>query len=1016
MATVSKKLTAILLTAAMILTGSLGSCISVFADGGENPDNLMNQSSENSYVCRDSEGMTNNGITIEKAEFCKGKDKLTFGYKVIYGFVYLRLSGAPEGARYKITRSNAGYDHHNFWLVGMPPAHGFSWEFGYSPGETIDFDVYDNKGEEKLASFSNVELRVIDCNKAVDELEKGDGGEPALLTCDFFSGGPCGSTSAKNPGVNEFADGNVYIRVKNIPGAAKFDIEYNKLKKPAQNESPAEYEKTKSKHKGFIGTMPTASNNTDYFSVPMVVHNNSYMDTPDEQKNKPEFPITVYVYDKDDQLLHTFNDVYPRIVSKFNRLITAANGLTGGLEFGQLNLLVGDSYTVNHNEYTEDSAKAFLDARKEAEDLIKGKKGTQAQVNFLTLTLFNARKNLVPKGGSGTPIQEWEFDKDTNTLIKYNGSAKDVVIPEEFDGAPVFHIGEGAFLSKGISKISLPSKLKTVKKNAFKDNNIRELNIPATTSEIAEGAFNDNRISELTFAPVSSVTTIGKDAFRSNALKKVTIPGSIKSIKDYAFAFNMFESETFEIDAKASDVNFEPSALDKNTANKNQRVLPKFLKDDPAQPPQPAMPFKMLCLLESKDDVQNFSISVTNKATQQTYQPIKSEIDDDSILYTFDIPKGEYMFKENSKFFAICACGKPMAEDEKVFNYKGINSEPFSLIIKSWDNWREITYQLTSEMKLKPYNPADPACSLRAILEKGKSLLANQIPMFSMDENKYAFVGWRSENKTYTSEELMKYVPEKNMHFLAVIRNKQTNQEIVAGDTPTPNPPSGGSGGSGGSSGGSAAGGTASGSNGADGVNNSSKTETDTKKSDAVSFSDVSDSHWASAAVKYVAAKKIFNGTGDNKFSPSEKMTRGMFVTALARYFNGTGETPAAFRDVKSGDYYASSVGWALEKKIINGISAGEFGSGFEINREQVAAILYRAITSEGKAPKDKKAVSRTEFKDASSISPFAKEAVGELVAMGILTGRDGDLFAPKDRLTRAEAAAIFHRLDTVLK
>ncbi len=243
-----------------------------------------------------------------------------------------------------------------------------------------------------------------------------------------------------------------------------------------------------------------------------------------------------------------------------------------------------------------------------------------------------------------------------------------------------------------------------------------------------------------------------------------------------------------------------------------------------------------------------------------------------------------------------------------------------------------------------------------------------------------------------------------------------TAKELTAGDTPTPNPPSGGSGGSGGSSGGSAAGGTASGSNGADGVNNSSKTETDTKKSDAVNFSDVSDSHWASAAVKYVAAKKIFNGTGDNKFSPSEKMTRGMFVTALARYFNGTGETPAAFRDVKSGDYYASSVGWALEKKIINGISAGEFGSGFEINREQVAAILYRAITSEGKAPKDKKAVSRTEFKDASSISPFAKEAVGELVAMGILTGRDGDLFAPKDRLTRAEAAAIFHRLDTVLK
>ncbi|WP_215508670.1 hypothetical protein, partial [Peptoniphilus sp. EMRHCC_23] len=52
------------------------------------------------------EGMKDHGIEIEKAEFCKSKDRVDFGYKGIYGFVYLRLKGAPDGATYKIRLYN----------------------------------------------------------------------------------------------------------------------------------------------------------------------------------------------------------------------------------------------------------------------------------------------------------------------------------------------------------------------------------------------------------------------------------------------------------------------------------------------------------------------------------------------------------------------------------------------------------------------------------------------------------------------------------------------------------------------------------------------------------------------------------------------------------------------------------------------------------------------------------------------------------------------------------------------
>ena len=108
---------------------------------------------------------------------------------------------------------------------------------------------------------------------------------------------------------------------------------------------------------------------------------------------------------------------------------------------------------------------------------------------------------------------------------------------------------------------------------------------------------------------------------------------------------------------------------------------------------------------------------------------------------------------------------------------------------------------------------------------------------------------------------------------------------------------------------------------------------------------------------------------------------------------------------------------WGVDKKIINGISENEFGSNMNITREQVATILHRAISVSGKSLKEENIVTTAvEFNDAEKISPFAKESISKLVEMGILTGRDGNMFAPKDTLIRAEAAAIFQRLDTLLK
>lgn len=49
-------------------------------------------------------------------------------------------------------------------------------------------------------------------------------------------------------------------------------------------------------------------------------------------------------------------------------------------------------------------------------------------------------------------------------------------------------------------------------------------------------------------------------------------------------------------------------------------------------------------------------------------------------------------------------------------------------------------------------------------------------------------------------------------------------------------------------------------------------------------FYDISPSDWYYSAVSFVTDNGMFNGTGDNSFSPASTMTRGMFVTVLGRY------------------------------------------------------------------------------------------------------------------------------------
>ncbi len=160
--------------------------------------------------------------------------------------------------------------------------------------------------------------------------------------------------------------------------------------------------------------------------------------------------------------------------------------------------------------------------------------------------------------------------------------------------------------------------------------------------------------------------------------------------------------------------------------------------------------------------------------------------------------------------------------------------------------------------------------------------------------------------------------------------------------------------------------------------------------------------------MQYVYDKGMIQGVSETSFAPTATTTRGAIVTMLHRLEAEPTATPAAFRDVADGLWYANSVAWAAAKGIVNGYEDNSFRPGDPITREQVASILYRYAA--GKGLDMTASADLSAFADAGQVSPYAVQAIAWANAQGIVTGKSGGILDPKGQATRAEVAAMLMR------
>ncbi len=185
-------------------------------------------------------------------------------------------------------------------------------------------------------------------------------------------------------------------------------------------------------------------------------------------------------------------------------------------------------------------------------------------------------------------------------------------------------------------------------------------------------------------------------------------------------------------------------------------------------------------------------------------------------------------------------------------------------------------------------------------------------------------------------------------------------------------------------------------------------------------FDDVLDGSWYLDAAQYVYDNGLMSGYG-KEFTPNANMSRAMVVTTLYRMEGSPKVTDysayLSFKDVKTGDWYADAVAWALNNDIATGDPVNhKFNPNANVTREQLAAFLYRYTEFKGGSVTERGDLSN--MKNADKVSSWAlKEmqwAVGTELISGIAEVKDDQIvardLAPQGNATRAQMATILQR------
>lgn len=189
-----------------------------------------------------------------------------------------------------------------------------------------------------------------------------------------------------------------------------------------------------------------------------------------------------------------------------------------------------------------------------------------------------------------------------------------------------------------------------------------------------------------------------------------------------------------------------------------------------------------------------------------------------------------------------------------------------------------------------------------------------------------------------------------------------------------------------------------------------------TKPSQTEVFKDIDSVPWAKDAINALFNRGVVSGSAEGVFSPQSNVKREELITMIVRQLklNITGDTPQ-FKDVDKNAWYFDTVKTAFNCGITKGYSEDRFGIGDDITRQDMATMIYNAITTCGVEVPEKTG-NAANFADKNSIAPYAADAINYLYSRGVIGGYEDNTFGPTKNATRAEVAVMLNRISPYIK
>ena len=175
-------------------------------------------------------------------------------------------------------------------------------------------------------------------------------------------------------------------------------------------------------------------------------------------------------------------------------------------------------------------------------------------------------------------------------------------------------------------------------------------------------------------------------------------------------------------------------------------------------------------------------------------------------------------------------------------------------------------------------------------------------------------------------------------------------------------------------------------------------------------FTDVT-KNWAYPGIQYCVTHGIMGGMGNGTFAPTGTTTRAQIVQILYN-LEGTpavsGTTP--FTDLTA-NWYKPAILWAYQNNVVAGTSPTTFAPDQPVTREQIAVILTQYMFNVLKMNRTWTPADLSTFPDGAQVSGWAKEAMQDAVALGLINGTkapDGKVYLdPQGSAARQQVATI---------